>query len=193
MSKLKNVVFALVALLAFMVTPAFADKENEGCKTGKFVGSYTLALPNQDVFGNGSVLHTYLFQLNLHSDGTASQFNTAAPDFMINTGSTSPAIGSWTCRRDGKLVVTLIFGLYDPTGPTPNTTYADIQLSAHFRSTYLFSVEDNNTLTRISRRNRVYTANQDPSDPNGGTLGHLSSAVFVWKRLVASDADLLAP
>lgn len=38
MSKLKNAVFAFVALSVFMVIPALADS---GCVNGKFIGSYT--------------------------------------------------------------------------------------------------------------------------------------------------------
>ena len=40
MSKLKNVWVAVVSLSVFMVAPAF-PQGNAGCKTGKFIGSYT--------------------------------------------------------------------------------------------------------------------------------------------------------
>jgi len=187
MSKLKYVIVSVVTLL-LMVIPALAD--NAGCKNGKFVGSYTTALPNQDVFGNGSVLHTWIFQLTLHSDGTADQNFTADLEYPINTGSQTPWIGSWICRSDGKLVVTLIRAFYTPTPPTPNTTYADIELGGYNRFTFLFSVEDHNTLKRLDRRVRSYGANDDPTDPSGGTLGPHNTTDVVYKRVVASDADL---
>jgi len=195
MSKLKNLVLSVIALTV-MVVPAFADKDNDnaGCKNGKFVGSYTTAQTNQDVFGDGNFIHTWIQQLTLHNDGTADLNNTNGLEFPINTGSQGPWIGSWTCRQDGQLVMTLIRAFYNPTlGSTPSTTFPDIQVGGYNRFTYLFTVTDINTLTRINRRIRRYGANDDPTDPNGGTLEPLETNHVVWKRVVASDADLLAP
>jgi hypothetical protein len=99
------------------------------------------------------------------------------------------------------LVVTVIFAVYGPTTDAinhPATVPAppppvDLFLMNHIRRTSLFSVTDANTLTRVQSRNRRYTAAQDPTDPTGGVLGGLNTNVVVYKRLVASDADLLAP
>jgi hypothetical protein len=193
MLKLKSVIISVVALL-LVAMPAVADNGNAGCKDGKFVGSYTTAQTNQDVFGDGHFIHTWILQLTLHSDGTADQNYTAGPEFPINTGSQGPWIGSWTCRQDGKLVVTLLRAFYNPIGPTPpDTTYADIELGGYNRFTFLFSVTDINTLTRINRRIRTYGANDDPTDPGGGTLGPLQTNQVIYNRVVASDDDLLAP
>ena len=191
---LKKMMFALVALSLFMVVPAFADK-NEGCKNGKFVGSYTLLDPSFDVLGDGSVLHNLLFQLTLHSDGTVAQNWTGLPDFQINTGTGTPWIGSWKCQNNGKLLVTTLRANFDPTPPIPgHTVYADTQLSVHLRNTYLFVVLDDNTLKRVQARFRLYDPTQDPTDPNGGTLSpKVDTTEFTYKRLVASAADLLAP
>jgi len=119
---------------------------------------------------------------------------------MLSFGLSTPSVGSWTCRRDGRLVVTVIFAIYEPTTDAinhPSTVPApppvDLFLLEHIRATYLFSVTDTNTLTRIQARNRRYNATQDPSDPTGGVLGTLNTAAVVYTRLVASDADLLAP
>ena len=192
MLKLKSAIIAVVALL-FMVIPALGDNDNAGCKNGKFVGSYTAAFTDQDVFGNGSVLHTWINQLTLHNDGTADLNYTANLEFLINTGSQGPWIGSWICRSDGKLVVTLLRSFYTATPPTPNTIYPDIQLGGYNRFTYLFSVTDVNTLKKLDRRIRTYGANDDPTDPNGGSLGSHNLIEVIYKRVVASDADLLAP
>jgi len=200
MSKLKSVLVALVALSVFMVTPAF-PQGIAGCKTGKFIGSYTTLVTFPDVWGDGTlVLNQTIRQLTLHSDGTANQEDTAAPDIMLSGGTFSSQIGSWTCRSDGQLVVTLIWANYNPTNDavnhavvTPIPPPVDILLSGHTRATYLFSVTDANTLTRIQARNRNYDQTQDPTDPTGGVLGPLTANVRVYKRLVASDADLLAP
>ena len=200
MSKLKNVVVAFLGLSMFMVTPAF-PQGNAGCKNGKFVGSYTNVGDFTDVWGDGSnVEHQLIVQLNLHSDGTATQENAGGPDLMLSAGLSTTGVGSWTCRNDGMLVVTLIWANYGPTTDAinhPSTVPApppvDLFLFQHSRVTYLLSVTNANTLTRIQARTRRYTAAEDPTDPTGGVLGPLRTGVVVYTRLVASDADLLAP
>ena len=124
---LKKMMITLAALMIFAVVPAFADA---GCKNGKFVGSYTRVQLNQDIFGDGTVLHTFLTQLTLHSDGTADLYNTALLDYVINTGTASPSIGSWNCRQDGKLVVTFLNANYRPTTTTTTAPKPDIALAA---------------------------------------------------------------
>jgi hypothetical protein len=189
-------------LSVFLVIPAFPQGDgNAGCKTGKFIGSYTHVDTFPDIWGDGSnVEHQIIQQLNLHSDGTVTNENAGGPDIMLSAGLSTTLVGSWTCRRDGKLVVTVIFAVYGPTTDAinhPTTVPApppvDLFLFQHTRATYLFSVTDANTLTRIQARNRRYDATQDPSDPTGGVLRPLNTNVVVFTRLVASDADLLAP
>ena len=200
MSKLKSVLVAVVLLSVFMVIPAF-PQGSAGCKTGKFIGSYTHVDDFPDIWGDGSnVEHQLIQQLNLHSDGTVTQENAGGPDIMLSFGLSTPSIGSWTCRNDGMLVVTQIFAIYFPTtdainhpSTVPNPPPVDLSLFQHTRVTSLYSVADANTLTRVQVRNRRYTAAQDPTDPNGGVLRPLNTSVVVWKRVVASDADLLAP
>ena len=200
MSKLRNVLVAFLALSVFMVVPAFPQGV-AGCKTGMFIGSYTHLDTFPDVWGDGSnVENQTIRQLTLHSDGSAIEEGTAALDIMLSAGTGSSAIGSWTCRNDGKLVVTLIFAVYLPTtdavnhpSSVPNPPPVDILLAQHSRRTSLFSVTDANSLTRIQSRIRRYSATQDPTDPTGGVLGPLLTNAVVYTRLVASDADLLAP
>jgi len=92
MSKVLNRIFALVALSLFMVISGFADT---GCKNGKFVGSYTTTRTSPDVWGDGSkVSHTFVYQLNLTSDGTAYEQFTGLPDLVLSEGTSTPAIGS---------------------------------------------------------------------------------------------------
>ncbi len=196
MSKLKNPMFALIALSIFMVMPAFA--QSAGCKTGKFVGSYVRAILFPDVWGDGSnIAHTFLYQLNLNADGTVYENFTGLPDLMLSAGSGTPSVGNWQCRKDGKLVVTIVNTGYFPTTDAAMhgilTVPTDLFLGFHSRDTYLFTVTDDNTLTRIQARSRRYPAGQDPTDPSGGILRPLNTTVVNYKRLVASDADLLAP
>ena len=198
MSKAKSVLVAVVLLSTFMVTPAF-PQGLAGCKSGLFIGSYTHLDTFSDIWGDGTgVINQTIRQLTLHSDGTATEDSTGALDIMLSGGTISSRIGSWTCRNDGRLVVTLIWAVYLPTAdaashgvvPTPPV---DILLAQHTRATYLFSVTDANQLTLIQARRRVYSATEDPTDPTGGVLRPLNTGSDVYKRLVASDADLLAP
>ena len=119
---------------------------------------------------------------------------------MLSFGLTTTSVGSWTCRKDGMLVLTQIFALYAPTTdainhPTtvPNPPPVDLFLSDHIRHTDLFSVTNANTLTSIQHRQRLYGPADDPTDPTGGFLLRLRTDPVVYTRLVASDADLLAP
>lgn len=197
--KLRNVLAAFVVLSVFMVTPAFS--QGAGCKNGRFIGSYTHLVTFSDIWGDGSnVENQTIRQLTLHSDGMAIEEDTSLPDIMLSAGTASPRVGSWTCRNDGKLVVTLIWANYNPTTDAknhplsvPNPPPVDIVLAQHIRATYLFSVTDANTLTRTEARSRVYSATDDPTDPTGGVLQPITTAIFVYTRVVASDADLLAP
>jgi hypothetical protein len=125
---------------------------------------------------------------------------TGNPDLMLSLGMGTTAVGSWKCRNDGMLVVTVIEAIYGPTtdainhpSTVPFPPPVDLSLAEHVRGTYLFSVNDANTLTRIQGRNRAYDASQDPTDPTGGFLRPLNTTPVVYTRLVASDADLLAP
>lgn len=202
MAKPRNVIAAFLALSLFMVLPAFPQGNgNAGCKNGKFVGSYTHLNTFPDIWGDGSnVEHQLISQLNLHSDGTVTEEFSGNPDTMLSFGLGTLSVGSWTCRRDGMLVVTQIHAIYVPTTDAinhpltvPAPPPVDLFLLQHNRLTSLFLVTDANTLTRIQARIRRYDPTQDPSDPTGGVLRPLNTDVVVYKRLVASDADLLAP
>lgn len=195
MSKLKKTIFALWLLSVLMVTPVFAEV---GCRNGKFVGSYVRAFPVPDIWGDGSgVQHTFVYQLTLNDDGNVYEQFSGFPDLMLSSGSGTPSIGNWQCRNDGKLVVTIINTAYVPTSDAALhgilNVPVDLFLLFHSRTTYLFAVTDANTLTQIQARSRRYAPAEDPTDPNGGTLRPLNTSTIDYKRLVASDADLLAP
>ena len=189
----RKTIFTLMFLAVCAVVPALAGTD---CKKGTFVGTYTRPTLNVDALGNGTAIHNLAYLLTLNADGTARQYWTGTPDFMLSSGTGTPSIGSWTCRSDGNVVVTMLTALFVPaTGIDPgngNPTL-DVGLYRHDRITYLFSITDADTLTRTQARARSYNPGQDPTDPNGGTLGPLSTATIVYKRLTASDADLIAP
>jgi len=198
MPKLRDVLVAFAVLLVFMVTPAFSQGT---CRSGMFVGTYTNVFTYTDLWGDGSnVVNVVLNQLTLHSDGTARLNSTGFPDLMLSFGIAPSQIGSWTCRNDGKLVVTLLFGVLAPTtdakghlSTVPDPPPVDLLIFGHTRVTFLISVTDASTLTITQTGRRHYHPTEDPTDPNGGRLGPLETDEVVYKRLVASEADLLAP
>lgn len=183
----KKMLFAFAVAAIFAAMPAFAA---QSCKNVKFYGTYLQPTANFDVFGDGTVIHNYVNQLTLNADGTANLYWTGYNDYFVNLGTGSPAIGAWTCRSDGKLVVNLLTALYAPSVPNGNAPNPDVTLALHFRTTYLFSVEDENTIKRIQSRSRRYTPAQDPSDPAGGTLGTINNTESTYKRLIVTDTDL---
>lgn len=186
---LKRIMLLTAALAIFGVMPVLAGT----CATGNFVGTYTRATPFADPF-DPTVTHIYAFQLTLHSDGTVTQYWTGLPDYQLNVGTGSINIGAWKCRDNGNLLVTLLSATYVPFAADLNLgTVPDTVLFSHSRGTYVFDVTDNNTLTRLKVRTRTYTPAQDPTDPDAGTLGTLNTTQVVYKRLVASAADLTAP
>ncbi|MEP6946847.1 MAG: hypothetical protein ABJA02_13080 [Acidobacteriota bacterium] len=183
-------ILLLAALALFAAIPAFADQD---CATGHFVGTYTRATAAVDVLGNGD-LHAAVFQLTLNADGSATQTWTGLQDYQISTGSGSVNVGAWKCRDNGNLIVSLLSATYVPLDANPSLGLKDdLGLQSHVRATMIFSITDNNTITRIKYRARTYTPDADPTDPNGGTLGNLSTTQAVYKRFEASAADITAP
>jgi len=175
--------FATIAI--FAVVPALAVPV--GCNKWKPVGTYT----RSSVAGT----HSFVYQLQLHNDGTAWMTATAYYDYMINYGTNSPAVGSWKCRDDGKVVVSVLQGILYPiiAGTAADLPYADVSLDQHINTTYLFSVDGPNTITQTQSRGRTYGPAEDPTDPAGGVLGTLRTTPRVYTRFTASDADLLLP
>jgi hypothetical protein len=183
---LRKVALLTVILTVFAAVDAFADS----CATGNFVGTYTRLTPASDVLGDGNP-HALVFQLTFHADGTVTQYWTGLPDYQNNLGTGSINIGAWKCRDNGNILVTLLSASYIPYAADPNLgTVNDIKLLSHSRSTLVFNVDNGNTLTRTKVITRTYAAAEDPTDPNGGTLGTLNTTQVVYKRLVASAADL---
>ena len=169
---------------------------NTGCLANKFFGTYTSVeqYENIDVRGDGIVFEdrTFIYQLTFYRDGIVEQYWTGSPDYVLSLGTNTPWIGSWTCRSDGKLLVSTLRGNYSPVPGAP-PVQSDIAIVGHRRNTFLFSVVDRNTLDRIQYRTRDYNNSEDPTDPNAGTLCPLDTTVIEYKRFKASNADLLAP
>jgi hypothetical protein len=177
-----------VIIIAFTSLTAYSQV---GCRSGKFLGSYVISYPI-DIWGDGTVIHQYSENLQLHSDGAARTDFDGGPDYMLTYGLDTTSIGSWTCRADGKLVLNFLSTRYLPT--TDRTSTTDLSQAMHFRRTALVAVIDDNTLSVTDLRTRSYSAADDPTNPNGGTLGQLHSYTdYIFHRIIASDTDLLLP
>lgn len=188
----KKMLITMVALSIFMVIPAVAQGNEPKCKEKDVIGSYASIRQFPDLFGNGTnVERTWLLTLNLNRDGTAYQYHTAWPDFHL-LGLATPQVGSWKCRADGKIVVTVLNGFYAPVTFNPGTGLPteDIELRLHLRITFLLIVEDIDNLKRVQFVRRRYNMTEDPTDPAAGTLDPVSFLERFYKRIKASDADL---
>lgn len=187
---MKNGVVTLIALSLFVAAPAVLAKDDGKCKEKDVAGSYLISFPAQVQDPHappGNYLdRIYLTQINLNEDGNAMGYSTALPDLHISEGTNSPYIGSWACRKDGKLILSYFTGLYYPTGT------GDIQLVATIRRSSLYEVVDKDTIMRVQAISRIYNTNEDPADPNGGylDLANEDFGEFTYERLVPSDADL---
>jgi hypothetical protein len=89
--------------------------------------------------------------------------------------------------------MTFLTAGFTPTPPSANNPLPDVSLAFNQRITLLFTVEDENTLTRVQARARNFGPNEDPTIASGGVLGPLSTRAVTYKRFVASDVDLLFP
>jgi len=192
---LKTRVITLIALSLFLVAPAFAGNKGNGgdCKDQKVTGSYNRVIDGTFSDGYGVVIpRTYLRQLNLNAGGTVNQQQSTPLDGAINVGAHSSWLGSWECRKDGKLLVNVLHANYEPipAGAIFPGSHEDLYLLEHLRTTYLFTVEDNDTLKLIQAVARFYDMTEDPTDPNAGTLGTEDFDEYLYKRLKPSDADL---
>ena len=190
----RRALLPMVVLSLALAVPVLAKSDadspaaNNNCKMKDVAGSYT-RVSQYDV-GNGP--EYYIFQLNLNRDGTATQNWTGLPEMMLTLGSGTPEVGSWTCKN-GHVVLTMISSTYVPVesqDPFTNAPDVDLTLLRHNRVTSRLNVLDQDTLVRTKAINRTYDPNEDPSDPNGGTLGTLNTTQLTYTRLVASDADL---
>jgi len=189
---LKRTFIASVVITILMSVTALATPPKTGCQKFNFTGTFLSPDLNVDIWGDGNT-HSFAYQLTLGSDGTANQFWTGLPDYIINAGTGSPQIGSWTCRADGKLVVVLLQASYSPVTVAQeplNLSSQDVRLIRHSRTTYLFSVDDENTLTKTQSRSRRYTPTQDPTDAAGGSLQAVNNQIVTYKRFTATDSDL---
>lgn len=183
----RKITLSLIVVCVCTAVPAFAvDK----CSKGKFVGTYTRPDLNRDIFGDGSVIHSFAQQLTLSSDGTARLDFTGFPDYILTIGTGAVQVGSWVCRADGKLVVNMIGANYEPAVVNGVN---DLVLASNIRDSYLFTITDDNTLTRDLFRRRRYTPAQDLTDPTAGILLPALTTTPVYTRVIASDADLVAP
>ncbi|MFC1777540.1 hypothetical protein ACFL3I_09400 [Pseudomonadota bacterium] len=188
---------SLAAVSLLFAGSAFAGKkDNAGnmCKDKDVVGSYMQSAEYDFTDGYGNLVDRfYVDQLNLSSGGTVHERLTAGQDLIMYAGLGSTWLGSWTCRNDGKLLVTALSADYAPI-PT-NTLFpgslSDIALVYHYRWTYLFSVEDKDTLKLEKYAVRGYGMTEDPTDPDAGGIIIEGDEEIYLDRLIPSDADLL--
>ena len=149
----------LAALLVVLSLSAMA-LAGPKCSPFTVAGSYVRQVP------------PYIDQLTLNIDGTVYSFSSGAFDLILD-GTIIPAVGSWTCLKDGTVLVTTILSQYvqnSPFGDIPQQGLPlDINISVNARGTSKFSVVDSDTLQETHRIVTRVPLSDDPFGP--GTLG----------------------
>jgi len=114
----------------------------------------------------------YIDQLTLSIDGRAYWFNSGSFD-QILTGAIIPEIGSWTCLKDGTVLVTTIgsaYGNHSPFGDIPQPGQPlDITIDLNLRITQKLSVIDRDTLRATHEIATRTPLSNDPLGP--GVVG----------------------
>lgn len=172
-----------IAILILSITGSLFAFDDD-CKNNKdWYGSFTNAV----VLGEGDAAATYVEQLQLLADGTAILY----ASYYLETpvlGSSTPGYGRWTCRDDGKIAATVLFGNFGPY--PPEVGGIGPTLHYHVRATQLFSISGPDSITAQSTAYRVYPRGDDPTDANGGILLPPSQTPKIWTRLKVGEADL---
>ncbi|PWT84749.1 MAG: hypothetical protein C5B58_04210, partial [Acidobacteria bacterium] len=106
--------------------------------------------------------------LTLNMDGTVYWFSSGAFDLILD-GTIIPAVGSWTCLKDGTVLVTTILSQYVQNSPSSDVPVPgqplDINISVNARGTSKFSVLDGNTLQQTYGITTRVSLSDDPFGP----------------------------
>lgn len=177
-----------IGILMLTITGSLFAFDDVDCKSDKkWQGSFTRSV----LVGEGPAQALYAEQIQFLADGTAILYATYYLETPVK-GSSTPGYGRWTCREDGKIAVTVLFGNFGPyppeiggIGPT---------LHYHVRLSALFSISGPDTLNRNLAVARIYPRgtdpNADPNDPNTGFLLAPDPTQATYDRLNVSNADL---
>jgi hypothetical protein len=103
---------------------------------------------------------------------------------MITSGTSTSAVGTWQCLKDGSVAATIIFASYQPDGN------GDLTLYYHVRATFKGQIVDGNTFRRTLLAVRLYFSGQDPTDPEDGYFWSLDDTEADFTRLTVTFADL---
>lgn len=193
----KRITFSVIVLSFFLASPAYSAKKGDDneCEVDTVAGSYVFAEQVQyPAFDGGTVDRIFLNQLNLSSDGIAVRRFTGAQDMFDVYGGPSTWIGSWECRKDGKLLMTTYRAGYrqvvDGLDPFDGTPVQASELRFHLKTSWLFVVISTDTLRRIEVRSTYYNMSEDPTDPDAGILGASSFIETEYNRVKPTDVFL---
>lgn len=193
----KRTIFSVIVLSFFLASPAYSAKTPgvTACKIDAVAGSYVRVSQSQSVGFDGTIIdRTYLFQLKLSSDGIAVQNFTGADDMFDIYGGESDGVGSWECRKDGKLLVTMFSGSYRPVvdglDPFTGESVQASELRFHYLVSYLLSVTSADTLKTVETGVKEFNMSEVPTDPNAGSLVTLHTLEREYNRVKPIDEFL---
>ena len=165
------------------------------CHVKDVAGVYVAERPTVSYFS----VPGQLDQLVLGTDGVAYRYSSFAFIRPITEGTYLPEVGSWTCLKDGSVLITTVSTSLTPIiVPTPNLLGAntlDLDRDSNFRRTQKFSVIDDDTLDLNTSVIKRFLLTVDPSDPAAPTLGGFSvipvaPGTVVYKRVKPLETDV---
>ena len=172
-----------------------AGAKPPACHVNDVAGVYVAERPTATYFGTLGQLD----QLVLGTDGVAYRYSSFAFIRPITEGMYLPEVGSWTCLKDGSVLITTVTTNFSPIiVPTPNILGAntlDLERDSNSRRTQKFSVIDDDTLDLNTSVIKRFLLTVDPSDPAAPTLGGFSvipvaPGTVVYKRVKPLETDV---
>ena len=172
-----------------------AGAKPPACHVKDVAGVYVAERPTATYFGTLGQLD----QLVLGTDGVAYRYSSFAFIRPITEGMYLPEVGSWTCLKDGSVLITTVTTNFSPIiVPTPNILGAntlDLERDSNSRRTQKFSVIDDDTLDLNTSVIKRFLLTVDPSDPAAPTLGGFSvipvaPGTVVYKRVKPLETDV---
>lgn len=177
--KLRMMIGTLMLVLAgsFAVQAAAPD-DNEGRTVCQQTGWHGTYLRPVEIGGKH-----FAEQLQFNLGGGLTYSGSYYPEMMLTEGTSTEAVGTWKCRKDGSIAATLFFANFAGDGN-------NLSLTFHIRATMIFTFLDDGSVRRDVMAVRAYFEDSDPTDPNGGFIVNLPPAQPVYSKLGVNVQDL---
>lgn len=179
---MKNLFLALIFSLSLAASASASSHSFDKCDV---VGSY-INIAQVDV-GPPIGIGNFLSQLQLHADGTAWLWSSAAFTYPITTGQEIPFIGTWQLKKD-TIIATFISALAEPV---TSEDCCDVNVTLWERVTVEYRVVNKNTIERVNSVEHDFALTDNPLGPNGVIFPNPNAQqVRVYNKIPVIPSDL---